>query len=387
MSASAVPPAAPVPQPSPSPVGATAFAPGCAVRREDFGRTPDGVPVERFVLTSPSGVSAAVLSYGAVLQSLRVPGPGGGGAAEVVLGLPDVPAYAGQGDYLGAVVGRYANRIRGGAFTLDGTVHRIPVNDRGNALHGGPEGFDRRVWAAEPVRRPDGAAAVRLSLVSPDGDQGFPGALSVAVEYRLDRDGTLAVDYRATTDRPTVAALTQHAYFNLSGRPGSRVLDHLLTVDADGYLPVDDGGVPLAGPPVPVAGTPFDFTAPHPIGERIAAADPQLSTAGGYDHCWALRGRAAGRGQVLRRAARLEDPGSGRVMEVWTGEPGLQVYSGNQLAGGGPHGRHAGVCLETQAFPDAPNRPDYPSAVLRPGEVLRSRTELDFPHLAPRTGP
>ncbi|MEU6486836.1 aldose epimerase family protein [Streptomyces sp. NPDC046887] len=386
MSASAVPPAAaPVPQQSSSP--AEASVPECAVHRDGFGTTPDGAPVERFVLTSPSGVSAAVLSYGAVLQSLRVPGPGGAAPAEVVLGLPDVPAYAEHGGYPGAVVGRYANRIRGGAFTLDGTAHRIPVNDRGNALHGGPEGFDRRVWAAEPVRRPDGAAAVRLGLVSPDGDQGFPGTLSVAVEYRLDRDGTLAVDYRATTDRPTVAALTQHAYFNLSGRPGSRVLDHLLTVDADGYLPVDDGGVPLAGPPVPVAGTPFDFTAPRAIGERIAAPDPQLSAAGGYDHCWALRGGAAGRGQVLRRAARLEDPGSGRVMEVWTGEPGLQVYSGNQLTGDGPHGRYAGVCLETQAFPDAPNRPDYPSAVLRPGEVLRSRTELNFPHLAPRTGP
>ncbi|WP_256106978.1 aldose epimerase family protein [Streptomyces sp. ODS05-4] len=364
---------------SPVPSAAPAPPPAGAVSVAAFGAAPSGEPVERWTLTSPSGVSAAVLTYGAVLHSLRVPGPGGSAPAEVVLGLPDAAAYAAHGGYLGAVVGRYANRIAGGAFALDGVVHRIPANDRGNALHGGPEGFDRRVWRAAAVRRPDGAAAVRLDLVSPDGDQGFPGELTASVEYRLAADGTLSFAYRATADRPTVAALTQHAYLNLSGRPADGVLGHLLTVDADAYLPVDGGGVPLPGPPAPVAGTPFDFTSARTVGERLADPDPQVAAAGGYDHCWVLRGGSPGL-PALRRAARLEDPVGGRRLEVWTSEPGLQVYTGNQLAGD-PYGPHAGICLETQAFPDSPNRPDFPGTVLRPGEVLRSRTELAFPHL------
>ncbi|WP_326778789.1 aldose epimerase family protein [Streptomyces sp. NBC_01445] len=356
-----------------------------------FGATPSGLPVERWTLRSASGVEAAVLTYGAVLHSLRVPGPSGSRPpAEVVLSLPDVKHYATHGAYLGAVVGRYANRIAAGTFTLDGTRHHIPGNDRGNSLHGGADGFDRRVWRAESRERPDGAASVRLSLDSPHGDQGFPGSLQVSVTYTLASDGSLTLDYRGVTDRPTPVNLTNHAYFNLSGNPDRGVLDHLLTVDATTYLPIDETGLPLPGAPAPVAGSPFDFTRSRRIGARIAEPDEQLRRADGYDHCWALddRERPSGEGQlVLRRAARLEDPGSGRVLEVHTSEPGLQVYAGQQLDGGFGDflgrrlGAHSGLCLESQHFPDSPNRSEYPSTVLRPDQVMRSRTVLSFPHL------
>ncbi|AXI80815.1 aldose epimerase family protein [Peterkaempfera bronchialis] len=347
------------------------------LRSSPFGTAPDGTPVERWHLDSGSGVRAEVLTYGGVLHALEVPDRWGG-TRSVVLSLPGVDDYAGPSPYLGALVGRYANRIAEGRFTLDGREHRVPVNDRGHALHGGPEGFDRRVWTAAPVPD-DGAAAVRLTLRSPDGDMGFPGALEVSVTYRLDARGTLALDYRATADRPTVVNLTSHAYFNLSGGP--TVADQVLLLDADRYLPVTGAGIPY-GPLAATAGTPFDFTTPHAIGERLHAPDPQLRAAGGYDHCWVLRPPEGGAGP--RRAARLEDPVSGRAMEVWTTEPGLQVYTGNLLDGslrdaaGRRHERYGAVCLETQHLPDSPNRPEYPSTVLRPGGVLRSRTEYRF---------
>ncbi|MFI2645101.1 aldose epimerase family protein [Streptomyces sp. NPDC018610] len=373
----------------------------CTATREDLPGDAFEDPVERWTLRSPSGVEASVLTLGAVLQSLRVPDAVGTAVEDVVLRLPGPREYAGNGAYLGAVVGRYANRIAGGRFRIDGTVHQVPVNDRGNALHGGTDGFDRRVWRARPLTYADGSAGVRMGLDSPDGDQGFPGALAVTVDYVLRPDGTLVLDCTARTDRPTVVNLTHHAYFNLSGRPELGVLGHVLTVDADAYLPIDDTSVPLPGPPKPVGGTPFDFTAPRRLGADIGAPHPQLATAGGYDHCWVLRGHAWSRTQggarplgdapdgavAPHRAARLEDPGSGRVMEVRTTEPGLQVYTGQQLDGtlkdsvGRPLAGHAGVCLETQHFPDSPNRPEYPSTEVRPGRPLRSRTEFAFPHL------
>ncbi|MFQ6148204.1 aldose epimerase family protein [Streptomyces seoulensis] len=373
----------------------------CTATREVLPADAFEEPVERWTLRSPSGVEARVLTLGAVLHSLRVPDAAGTAVDDVVLRLPGPREYAGESAYLGAVVGRYANRIAGGRFRLGGAEHQVPVNDRGNALHGGTDGFDRRVWRALPVAYEDGSAGVRLTLDSPDGDQGFPGELSVTVEYLLRPDGTLVLDGTARTDRPTVVNLTHHAYFNLTGRPELGVLDHVLTVDADAYLPIDDTAVPLPGAPRPVHGTPFDFTAPHPLGERIGAPDPQLTTAGGYDHCWVLRGHpwdrarsgAATEGDVgaegaaPHRAARLADPASGRIMEVRTTEPGLQVYTGQQLDGslkdidGRPLAAHAGVCLETQHFPDSPNRPEYPSTEVRPGRPLRTRTEFGFPHL------
>ncbi|WP_127361015.1 aldose epimerase family protein [Actinacidiphila soli] len=352
------------------------------LHRSPYGTSPEGRAVELWRLDSGTGVTAEVLTYGGILHSLRVPDTLGN-ACSVVLSLASVAEYAEKSPYFGALIGRYANRIAHGRFTLEGTRYHVPPNDRGHALHGGPEGFDSRIWRAEPVPSGD-TASLRLSLHSPDGDMGFPGTLEATVAYALDPAGTLAVDYTASTDRPTVVNLTHHPYFNLSGRGGD-VLDHTLQVEAGSYLPVDADGIPL-GPLAPVQDTAFDLSSPRRIGDMLALPDPQLRQAGGYDHCWALRtGSAQGE---PRRAARLSAPAQARVMEVWTTEPGLQVYTGNQLDGslagadGHPHLRHGAVCLETQHFPDSPNHSAYPATELRPGQILRSRTEYRFPHLA-----
>ncbi|GAA2942379.1 aldose epimerase family protein [Streptomyces enissocaesilis] len=362
--------------------------------REPFGTVP-GDPdttVDLWTLDPGTGVRAEVLTYGGILHNLTVPDTEGAGAS-VVRSLATLDDYTGKHPYFGALVGRYANRIAHGRFTLDGTTYRIPANDRGHALHGGPDGFHTRVWEAAAHSTAD-AAVLRLTLHSPDGDMGFPGALDVTVTYTLDTSGTLALAYTATTDRPTVVNLTHHAYFDLAA--DGDILGHTLEVDADAYLPVDEDGIPQ-GPAADVRGTPFDLTSPHVIGERIGLPDGQLRSAGGFDHCWILRdpdpdpepGPAPGSGPALRRAARLTAPGATRVMEVWTTEPGIQVYTANQLDGsfadaaGRRHERHAAVCLETQHLPDSPNRPGHPTTVLRPGETARSRTELRFPHLAP----
>jgi aldose 1-epimerase len=353
---------------------------------EPFGVTPDGRSVELWRLTSAAGVSASILSYGGVLHALDVP-DAAGVRRNVVLSLPDVDGYATVSPYFGALVGRYANRIGGSRFVLEGRTHRLPANDRGHTLHGGPDGFHRRLWQALPL--PGG---VRLTLHSPDGDMGFPGALDVTATYTLDDDGTLRLDFEAVCDRSTVVNLTNHAYFNLAGhtagagdRPG-RVLRHQLRIDADSYLPVSDEAIPW-GPPRAVEGSPFDFTAPRAIGDGIEDQDPQVKGADGYDHCWVLRPQPPGTAALPRTAAVLRDPDSGRTLEVRTTEPGIQVYTANRLDGtladaeGHRHRAHDAVCLETQHLPDSPNRPEYPSTVLRPGEVHRSRTEFRFPHL------
>ena len=355
--------------------------------RSAFGVTSGGSEVDRWTLDSGSGVRADVLTYGAILHSLTVPAVTGEDAC-VVLNLPTVRDYEQRSPFFGAVIGRYANRIAAGAFTLDGREHRIPDNDRGHALHGGPEGFDRRLWRAAPGPADDDSVALRLTLHSPDGDMGFPGALDVSATYTLRRDGTLRLDYAARTDRATVVNLTHHAYLNLSGAGAGDVLPHVLALDAASYLPVSADGIPL-GAPVPTAGTAFDFADPHPIGERIGDDDPQVRVTGGYDHCWVLG--SGPRDGALHRAARLADPLTGRRLEVWTTEPGVQVYTGNNLDGslggadGKPYERHGAVCLETQHYPDSPNRPDFPGTVLRPGEEFASATEFRFPHLAERT--
>ncbi|MFE3519752.1 aldose epimerase family protein [Streptomyces sp. NPDC059166] len=350
------------------------------VHRTPFGST-HGTRTDLWTLDSGTGVRAEILTYGASLHSLTVPDTDGA-EASVVRSLATLDDYTAKHPYFGAVVGRYANRIAHGRFVLDGAEHHIPANDRGHALHGGPDGFHTKVWTAEEDRGDD-SVSVRLTLHSPDGDMGFPGALDATVTYTLDTSGTLAVDYASVTDRPTVVNLTNHAYFDLAGH--GDVLSHRLEVDADTYLPVDDDGIPL-GPPAEVAGTPFDLTTPRLLSERLATENGQLRAAGGFDHCWVLRDPGSG----LRRAARLTAPEAARVMEVWTTEPGIQVYTANQLDGsftdgtGRRHERHGAICLETQHLPDSPNRPDLPSPVLRPGETARSRTELRFPHLAGR---
>ncbi|WP_406099181.1 aldose epimerase family protein [Streptomyces sp. NBC_01013] len=354
------------------------------VNRKPFG-AHGHTDVDVWTLESGNGVRAEILTYGGILHRLTVPDTAGA-SASVVRSLGSLDDYTGKNPFFGALIGRFANRIAHGRFTLDGVSYRIPATDRGHALHGGPAGFHTRVWQAAGEAT-DAAATLRLTLHSPDGDMGFPGALDVAVTYTLDPAGTLSLDYSATTDRPTVVNLTNHAYFDLTGQ--GDILGHTLQVDGAHYLPVDDEGIP-EGPAAAVHDTPFDLTAPHRIAERIGLPDEQLRRAGGYDHCWVLD--PGGTPGGLRRAARLTAPDAARVMEVWTTEPGIQVYTANQLdgtlaaPGGERHERHSAVCLETQHLPDSPNRPDHPGTVLRPGDVFASRTEFRFPHLTAVNG-
>ncbi|WP_433497373.1 aldose epimerase family protein [Sphaerimonospora sp. CA-214678] len=314
-----------------------------------FGATPTGETVDRHVLTN-GRMRVGILTLGAIVQSVELPD-----GTDVVLGLPTVADYLQRSRYFGALVGRYGNRIAGGCFTLDGVSRQLPCNDNGNSLHGGKAGFDKRIWRAEA----DGERAVRLTYVSADGEEGYPGTLTTSVTYTLTERDELRIDYHATTDAATVLNLTNHSYFNLAG--SGDVRDHVVTIEADHYLRVDAGKIPLPGAPTPVAGTPYDFTRPTAVGARLD---------GCYDHCYVLRP-----GGVMR----VEEPVSGRTMEVTTTEPGVQFYTGHMLDGiATPYGRQAGLCLETQHFPDSPNRPDFPSTVLRPGQEHVSTTTYRF---------
>ncbi len=349
---------------------------GTTTARIGSATLPDGREAEEFVLDDGRGMAARVGTHGARLLSLRVPDRAGA-PVEVVLGFERLVDWAEDDGFLGATIGRCANRIARGRFELDGQTFHVPINKPPNALHGGPQGFDKAVWRAEPA---DGEAALALTHTSPDGDQSFPGTLRASVRYALTGDGALSLDYAAETDRPTVVNLTNHAYFNLAG-DGS-VLDHLLTIAADRFTPVDAALIPT-GELRPVAGTPFDFRAPARIGARVdEPGDEQLRIAGGYDHNFVLRPAPPGR--AMRLAARLQEPSRGLSMEVWTTEPGLQFYSGNFLdgsrrgRGGMALGHRGGLCLETQHFPDTPNRPDFPPVVLHPGETFRSSTLYRF---------
>jgi aldose 1-epimerase len=373
-----------------SPAGADADG-GASTTVEPFGTAPGGTPVERWTLTNGE-MTVRVLTYGGIVQTLEVP-DADGEIENVVLGFDDLAGYVEQnnpGPYFGALIGRYGNRIAGGTFTLDGTTYQLPLNNGPNTLHGGPEGFDRRVWKATPVGDED-VAALQLELVSPDGDQGFPGTLSTTVTYTLDADSRLAIHYEATTDAPTVVNLTNHTYWNLAGEGSGDVYDQTLQIDASGFTPVDETLIPT-GEVAPVEGTPFDFREPTPIGERIREDDQQLLFGQGYDHNWALDRTDDGAREgsdsedALEEAAALHDPCSGRTLTVSTTEPGLQFYSGNFLDGTlvGTSGRiyrqGDGLALETQHFPDSPNQPAFPSTVLRPGEVYDSTTVFALSH-------
>jgi len=339
------------------------------VRREPFEPSGVGAAVERWTLRAGS-LEASVITLGAALHTLTAPDRAGR-PAQILLSSEDFLTILGPAKHYGVTVGRYANRIADSRITIDGEEHALAPTGNGVTLHGGPDSFAHRVWEAEEI--PGG---VRLRLHSPDGDQGFPGGLDVTVAYTLSADA-LTIDYHAVTSRPTVVNLTNHAYFNLAGEGSGDVLGHLLTLDADQYTPVDARQIPL-GPYEPVAGTPFDFTVARPIGKAIHDDHPQLRAANGFDHNWVLRERPAD--GVPARAALLEDPASGRTLEVLTTEPGIQVYTANGFTGavtgasGVAYGPYAGVALETQHHPDSPHHAGYPSTVLRPGEEFRSTT-------------
>lgn len=342
-----------------------------------FGTAPDGQEVALHTLTNVHGVEVRVITYGAIIQSIRTPDRNGV-FDDVTLGYDSLPDYIDASPYFGAVVGRYGNRIAKGQFMLDGKRYTLATNNGANALHGGVRGFDKQVWRATP-QLGDSSAGVMLTLVSPDGDEGYPGTLTARVTYTLTDGDELAVDYDASTTAATPVNLTQHTYFNLAGSRSDDVLAHVLTLNADRYTPVDSTLIPT-GELAPVAGTPFDFRTPTAIGARIDQPDPQLKNGGGYDHNMVLTKS----GNELSLAASVFEPTTGRTLTVHTTEPGVQFYSGNFLDGtltgkrGRVYGKRSGFCLETQHFPDSPNHENFPSAILRPREVYQSRTVFAF---------
>lgn len=349
------------------------------IRREATGVHLRDTEIERLSLTNKNGIGLDAITYGGIITSLLVPDRTGA-LADIVLGFDHPIRYtqAPRSPFFGALIGRYANRIARGRFTLDGREYSLPINDPPNHLHGGIRGFDKRVWAAE-TRKVPGAETVKLTYLSGDGEEGYPGSLDVRVSYTLRDSNELVVEYRAISSAATPVNLTQHTYFNLSGGSNENILGHELMIDAGRFTPVDDTMIPT-GTCAPVNGTPFDFCQLTLIGARINAEDEQIARAGGYDHNWVLNHT----GEGVARAARVRDPSSGRVVELWTTEPGVQFYAGNKLDGtivgkGGRHYvRHAGLCLEPQHFPDSPNQPQFPSTILRPNEEYRSTSIYRF---------
>ncbi len=348
--------------------------------QSEFGRLPDGRAVEAVTLTNHRGMSARIIAYGAALQSLNVPDRKGR-LADVVLAYPSIDGYLAKPQYFGAIVGRYANRIAGATFSLDGQAYHVSASEGANSLHGGKVGFDKVLWTVDALKSGPVASAT-FTYVSPDGDQGYPGTLTVHVTYSLDERDALTITYEATTDKPTVVNLSNHSFFNLAGAAsGHSILDDRIMIAADAYTPTDGGLIPT-GQLVPVAGTPFDFRQPHRIGERIRdGAEPQLVQPKGYDHNFVLN---AGVTAQPKLAVRLDDAVSGRVMELWTTEPGVQFYSGNFLDGssvgkdGEIYRQSDGLALEPQHFPDSPNHPAFPSTRLDPGGRYRQVSVYRF---------
>jgi aldose 1-epimerase len=361
-------------------VGLSAGAHAAEATRAPFGATPDGVAVEAVTLKAGGGITARVISYGATLQALFLPDRQGQ-LADVALGYDDLAGYVAKPQFFGATVGRYANRIAGAKFTLDGKTYALAANNGPNALHGGAKGFDKVVWTIATVRSGP-VASVTLTYTSRDGEEGYPGTLQASVTYSLDEHGTLTTSYEATTDKPTVVNLTNHSIFNLAGVPAARsILGHRLTVNADTYTPVDATLIPT-GELRAVAGSPFDFRQPQVVGARIRdASDAQIAIGRGYDHNFVLRGGVT---DTPKLAARIEDPVSGRVLELYTTEPGVQVYTGNFLDGTTVGKSHTvyrqgdGIALEPQKFPDSPNHPAFPSARLDPGQTYRQTSYYRF---------
>lgn len=339
-----------------------------------YATLPDGTAIDAYRLTNRNGASATIMTYGGRILNLKMPDRTGR-FDDVLLGYDALESYEKDTSGQGSLIGRFGNRIGGASFTLDGVTYPLAKNDHGvNHLHGGAVGYSARVWDAEP----DGESTLRLHLLSPDGEEGYPGTLRITVTYTLTDDNALSIHYHAITDKATIINLTNHSYFNLSSCTAGDVLAHELQVDADAITPVDDRLIPT-GAFMEVAGTPFDFRTPKPIGRDIGADHPQLKIAGGYDHNFVLNGSG------LRRVATVTAADTGRRMDVLTDQPGVQIYSANfltnadlPLRGGRPQQARAAICLETQHFPDTPNKPQFPSCVLRPGEVYDTTTIYRF---------
>ena len=349
------------------------------ITKEPFGTTPGGEKVDLYTLTNAKGVEVKVITFGGIIQSIKIPDRHGN-LANVALGFDNLDDYVNRNPYFGCITGRYANRIALGKFTLDGVQYTLATNNAPNHLHGGNQGFDKRVWKAQELKGSD-FVGLKLTYTSPDGEEGYPGTLEVEVQYLLTKHNELRVIHRATTDAPTIVNLTNHTYWNLAGEGTSAIYDHELTIKADKYTPVDATLIPT-GALDPVAGTPMDFTEPHAVGERIRDGSfEQLVIGRGYDHNWVLR---RPNDTSLAFAARLRDPHSGRVVEFFTTEPGIQFYSGNFLDGtlvgtsGKMYRQGDGLALETQHYPDSPNQPSFPSTVLRPGEKYDTTTVWKF---------
>jgi aldose 1-epimerase len=351
------------------------------VQKADFGKTADGTPVELYTLTNAHGLKAKIITYGGIVTELDVPDRDGK-LGDVVLGFDDLKGYLAGHPYFGAIIGRVANRVAKGKFTLDGKEYKLATNNGPNSLHGGEKGFDKVVWKAEPVEGK--SPALKLSYTSKDGEEGYPGNLAVTVIYNLNNDDSLEINYKATTDKATPVNLTNHSYFNLAGPASGDILDETATINADKYTPVDDTLIPT-GELKSVKGTPYDFTKPEKIGARIGElkGDPAKKDPGGYDINYVLDAGGPN-AEFLPLAARVSDPKSGRVMEVYTNEAGLQFYTGNFLDGtltgknGVVYKQHQALCLEADHFPDSVNHPDFPSTILKPGKTYSQTTIYKF---------
>ncbi|MDA0197000.1 MAG: galactose mutarotase [Bacteroidetes bacterium] len=346
-----------------------------SVNTEPFGKMPDGTEIKLFTLRNKSGIEVKVITYGGIITSIKVPDREGK-SEDIVLGYDNLEGYLNASPYFGAIIGRYGNRIARGKFELDGNEYSLATNNMGNHLHGGIAGFDKVVWDAQPFAA-ENTVGVKLSYTSPDMEEGYPGKLEVVVTYVLNDDNSLTFEYSATTDKRTVVNLTNHSYYNLSGMKDD-ILNHELLLSSSQYLPVDSTLIPTEI--ASIEGTPFDFRSAKVIGKEINNDDIQLKNGGGYDHCWVLDESD----DELKFAASVFEPKSGRNMEIFTTEPGIQFYTGNFLDGSinGKNGKNyayrSGFCLETQHYPDSPNRPDFPSVVLNPGEKYSSKTITRF---------
>lgn len=347
------------------------------IEKSAYGQLPNGQTADLYTLRNQAGMTVSITNYGGIIVSLTAPDKAGT-FEDVTLGLNSLDDYVKGNPFFGALVGRYGNRIAGAKFTLDGQEYTLAKNNGDNHIHGGKVGFDKMLWAATPV---DGdEPALKLTYTAKDGEEGYPGSLAVTVTYTLRKDNAIRIDYVATTDKPTVVNLTNHTYFNLTGGAKRDVLDHVVTLNADRFVPVDKTLIPTGGPK-PVAGTPLDFTKPVRIGDRIDdTTHEQIKFGGGYDHCWVF-GDTSPR---LKPAATVYEPASGRVMTVQTTEPAVQFYTGNFLNGkvmgreGKPYQKRYGFCLETQHYPDSPNQPSFPTTVLRPGQTYKTTTVYQF---------